>query len=166
MDHFQKLGHLRALRDLGLLKLGSLPGGLSPAAFKAMVRGGETTTSRAAAAAPVSAAVNPFRPIGKGAVPVVMRPKLSPFEQGIGARIVPGFEHGAAGVTGSIGELGGKLPPQAAAQGSAAPATGLKARLQAALPQGGAPGASAAPALPASPPNAFKARLQAALPQR
>lgn len=161
MTSYQFLGRQQALRDLGLLKLGSLPGGMSPAAFKAMVRSGETVASRAAA----SATPNFFRPVGRGAVPTVQRAAASPFQQGIGSRIVPGFEQGAAPVQQAIAGLGGKVAPQAAAaaQGAAAPASGLKARLQAALPAGGA--SAAAPALPATPPNAFKARLQAALPR-
>ncbi len=108
-------GALAALALFGFDKIGAV----NPAsAFKNMVRSGGAQVVE-------SAATNPFKALGKGAVPAVQNASLhNPFARGFAqSRAVPGF--GAAGqapVQHGLQSLGGQLPPQAVATGALRPA--------------------------------------------
>lgn len=113
-------GAFAALALFGLDKIAAM----NPAAFKNMVRSGGAQVVE-------SAATNPFKAMGKGAVPAVQSASLNnPFARGFAqVRPVPGF--GAAGhapVQHGLQGLGGQVSPHAAATGAlrpgAAPAPG------------------------------------------
>lgn len=130
---------------LAMFKLAALPPGMSPAAFKAALRGGQGVAQEAAGAI----AHNPFKPLPKGAVPVAGKVDRSAFERGFARTPPPGADP-AAFTAGQFEWLGkGQLPPQAVATGA------LK---------GGAPvAAQTAAELPLSP---VAQRLQALRPTR